>query len=374
MAFITNQIQEAGSRNNQLLGILSETDYAIPALEQQNRYVKDLNNEIVELQKRIDTLDKERIKELKEHEKYRDSVMKRFAYRVSGKTEKFAAKAEKEEREYFEVLEKERKAKEEAKSLEAMCSEALRKQSDLEAVATRHNKAQNDLDSLYDSIFQGPTPGFPEEDMSERNAEQALQTYHESRIRMESELQVVQILTQARSCHNNAANYIEEALDHSRMDMFGGDTISDMMERNALSRADRQVSQMMILVSQAQRISPHVQTLPPVKIAEGSLVMDVFFDNILSDLDFHDKIKDSRASLQRCGQALVMQLNNTQARCQVCEQEMNLNASTLKSARLELQRARERIFERIISGQGSEEAVHATEHTSESPPPYALVS
>ncbi|KAI1638428.1 hypothetical protein F4809DRAFT_253024 [Biscogniauxia mediterranea] len=374
MAFITSKVQEAGSRNSELLGILAETDHAIPALGQQNRYVEDLDKAITELRMRIESLDKQRVRELKEHEKYRDSVMKRFAYRVSGKTGKFAAKAEKGEREYFAVLEKEHKAKEEAERLEAMRTEALGAQKDLEAVVARHNKAQHDLDSLYDSIFQGPTPGFPEEDLSERNAERALQAYHEARTKMESELQVVRILSQARSCHNNAANYIEEALDHSRIDMFGGGTFSDMMERNALSKADRQVSQMMILVSQAQRRSPHVQSLPPVRIAEGSLVMDVFFDNILSDMDFHEKIKDSRASLQRCGHVLARQLNNAQARYQACEAEVNLNVDALRSARLELQRARERIFERIISGQGGGEQGHATEYTSESPPPYALVS
>ncbi|KAI1491859.1 hypothetical protein F5X96DRAFT_446225 [Biscogniauxia mediterranea] len=374
MAFIKSKVQEAGSRNSELLGILAETDHAIPALAQQNQYVEDLDKAITELRTRIESLDKQRVKELKEHEKYRDSVMKRFAYRVSGKTGKFAAKAEKGEREYFAVLEKEHKAKEEAQRLAAMRTEALRAQRDLEAVVARHNKAQHDLDSLYDSIFQGPTPGFAEEDLSERNEERALQAYHEARTKMESELQVVRILSQARLCHNHAANYIEQALDHSRVDMFGGGTFSDMMERNALSKADRQVSQMMILVSQAQRRSPHVQSLPPVRIAEGSIVMDVFFDNILSDMDFHEKIKDSRASLQRCGHVLARQLNNAQARYQACEAEVNSNADALKSARLELQRAREGIFERIISGQGGGEQGHATEYTSESPPPYALVS
>ncbi|KAI1497230.1 hypothetical protein F5X99DRAFT_397744 [Biscogniauxia marginata] len=371
MAFVANKIREAAPRNSELLGIISETDYAAPALEQQKRYIEDLDKELAELERHIGSLDKQRVKELKEHEKYRDSVMKRFAYRVSGKTERFAARAEKEEREYFEILEKEHKAKEQAKSLNGMRTEALSAQNDLEAEVTRHNKAQQDLDSLYDSIFQGPTPGFPDEDMSERNTENALRTYHDSRVKMESELQVVRLLSHARSCHNDAVSYVEEALEHSRMDMFGGDTFSDMMERSALSKAERQVSQMTILVSQARRISPHVYDLPPVSIAEGSLMSDIFFDNIFTDLDFHEKIKDSKAGLQRCGRALHGLLNDAQARYQACEQEMNINADALKSARLELQRARERIFERISNAQEG----HVTAaSTTDSPPPYALVS
>ncbi|KAI0594094.1 hypothetical protein F4775DRAFT_586359 [Biscogniauxia sp. FL1348] len=311
MEFLVDKVQQARSRNSELLGILSQTDHAKPAIAQQNQYADDLDKAIVDLRKRIQYVCKQRVKQLKNHKKYRDPVMMRFAYRVSGKTGKFAAKAEKEESKYLG----------EEKKLEVMHTEAMRAQNDLEAVVARHNKAKCDLGSLYDSVFQGPTPGFPEEDLSERNAERALQVYHEARTTME-------IL---------------------------------------------RVGQMMTLVSQAQRISPHVQSLLLVHIAEDSLVMDVFFDNILSDMDFHKKIKDSKASLQRCGRDLAEQTDNAQARYQAYKLEMNLNSDALQSARLELQRTRERVFERIISSQGGEKG-HAKEYTDKSgnPPPDAL--
>lgn len=65
----------------------------------------------------IRTLETNRDKEFKEHEKYRDSVMKRFAYKIGRKTEKFGAKASKEEREYFDALHEEHKTKEMRKTL-----------------------------------------------------------------------------------------------------------------------------------------------------------------------------------------------------------------------------------------------------------------
>ncbi|CAJ2501264.1 Uu.00g041170.m01.CDS01 [Anthostomella pinea] len=369
MASLANKVQEAAARNSELLRILLETDHAAPDLENQNAYIADLDKQLSSLEKRIATLGHERFKEHNDHEKYRDSVLKRFAYRVSGKTEKFAAKAEKEERDYFDALQKEHQAKAERDSLTQMRSEAQTARNDLEARLGRHTQAQQELDSLYDSLFQGPTPEFPEEDSSERNAADASRAYHDSRLRTEAETQVVSSLAQAQQRLNAAATATEEALDYSRMDMSGGGSLTDMMERNALSQAETQVSQMMSLVSQAQRMSPHVQALPPVRIAQDSLMSDVFFDNIFTDMDFHDKIKGSKDELQRCGGALRAQLANAQARHHACEQETSAKSQALKDARLELQRARERIFERISGGEVGTVPQGQTS-ADDPPPPY----
>ncbi|KAI1415864.1 hypothetical protein F5Y13DRAFT_139238 [Hypoxylon sp. FL1857] len=365
MASITNKIKEAAPRNRELLAILYETDHAPPALEQQKRFIDDLNNELSTVQKRIAVLDRQRVQEFKEHKKYRDSVMKRFAYRVSGKTDKFEAKAEKEEKEYFAVLQKERQAKEQEENIRDMRSKALEAQSDLEAEASRHAEAQKQLDNLYDSIFQGPTPAFPEEDRSEQDAESALQAYHNSRVLVEAESQVVSLLTEAMERLRKALIYTDEALSRSRMDMFGGGTFSDFMERNALDKAESQVNQMISLVQQAQRISPNVQDLPAVGIAHGSLMGDVFFDNIFSDMAFHDRIKASWSGLQRAQESLKDQMTLAKSRYQQAEQEMNAHAATLKAAREELQRARERIFERITNANQGEQNTPADD-----PPPY----
>ncbi|KAI2468769.1 hypothetical protein F4781DRAFT_250114 [Annulohypoxylon bovei var. microspora] len=365
MSPITNAIREAAPRNRDLLAVLSETDHAPPALEQQRRYIADLNNELSTIQKHIVVLDGQRAKEFKEHKRYRDSVMKRFAYRVSGKTDKFQARAEKEEQEYFAVLQKEHQAKEQEENIRAMRSKALEAQSDLEAEVDRHAEAQQQLDSLYDSIFQGPTPAFPEEDRSEQDAESILQAYHDSRVVVETELQVVNLLSEAKERLNNALVYTEEALSYSRVDMFGGGTFSDFMERNALDKADNQVSQMRLLYRQAQRMSQHVQDLPPVGIANGSLIGDIFFDNIFTDMAFHEKIKDSRASLERAWGCLLYQLAQAKSRHQEAREEMNVHAAALKTSREELQKARERIFERITDGSTGEQAIPADD-----PPPY----
>lgn len=226
MEAIQSKIQAAAPRNQELLHTLSETDYAKPALEQQKRYIADIENEVKQLDKHIRELKERRKKELKDHEKYRDSVMKRFAYKVSRRQEKFNVKAEKEEREYFEVLQDEHKANEMRKNLADTLDQARRYRSDLESTASRHDQAQTSLDELYDSIFEGPTSGFPEEDSKEASANDALNGYHSMRVRCESETQVLDILGRALQKLSIAKQALAEARSHSQMDMFGGGMMS----------------------------------------------------------------------------------------------------------------------------------------------------
>lgn len=103
MTSIAITIRNAAPRHKELLGILSETDHAPPSLEHQKEYVSDLERDMKEISSRLANLQKQREKELKEHEKYRKSVMKRFAYKVARKQERFEEKASKEEQDYLKV-------------------------------------------------------------------------------------------------------------------------------------------------------------------------------------------------------------------------------------------------------------------------------
>jgi hypothetical protein len=350
MSSITTQIQAAAPRNRELLTILSETDHASPALEQQRRYLADLETELKSTQQQIRVLDRKREKELKEHVQYRDSVMKRLAYKVGRKTDKFEARAAKEEREYFDVLQEEHRAKDQEKSLKQLREDALRARDELEALAAKHAEAQKELDGLYDSIFQGPTPDFPEEDDKERSSGVALQTFHDARVQSEAGTQALNSLTDASRRLQDAMTYIEEALSYSRMDMFGGGAMTDMMERNALHNAEMKVSEGYWLVSQAQRMAPGIQPLPPIGIAQGSIMSDVFFDNIFTDMAFHDKIKASKEDLVRATSVLNGQLAAARQRQQGLDGDANNKSLALEASRSELQKARERIFESTAGG------------------------
>ncbi|KAH8886881.1 hypothetical protein GQ53DRAFT_726749 [Thozetella sp. PMI_491] len=347
MSSLEDRIKEAAARNRELLALLSETDHAKPSLEEQERFIKNLRSEVEVSDHTLANLEKKRKKELKEHETYRDSVMRRFAYKATGRKEKFEQRAAKEEKEYFDVLQNEYQTKEKRKQLDQMLADALQVRDDLKGLQGRHDQAQRDLDNLYDAIFQGPSPGFPEEDSKEGAAGAALQSYHDARVRAEAEGQAVRILTDAVRAMDTARYAMDEARSNSQMDMFGGGAVWDMMERNALSRAEQNVGMANLLIHQASQMSPYVQPLPPVQIAQGSIISDVFFDNIFTDMAFHEKIKQSQLEVQRCHDVVLRNLNEARSRHAGLTQTMNDQAKILENARFELQKTREAAFRRV---------------------------
>ncbi|KAK6864588.1 hypothetical protein PG990_005975 [Apiospora arundinis] len=345
MTSTTKHIQTNAERNRLLLSILSETDHALPTLQQHESYLSDLERQRKDAAQWVKEVDKMRKKELKEHIKYRDSVMKRFAYKVSGNKDKFEEKAAKEEREYFDVLQDEHKAKEQEKNLNALYEAAMVQRTELQGMMSRHNSAQHDLDTLYDAIFDGPTPEFPEEDNKEQAAKEALQAYHDTRVRAEGEVEVIQTLSEVVKHLDEGLYRIEDALDHSRMDMFGGGTINDMMERSALHKAELATQEAQRLMHQAQRLSNgQVTRMLPVHIAQGDILSDVVFDNIFTDMAFHDKINASRTEVQRCRLDVDCQLADARSRYRQLDQAVQEKAQGLETARTELQHAREVIF------------------------------
>ncbi|KAE8233664.1 hypothetical protein CF326_g1296 [Tilletia indica] len=347
---LNTKIAEAAAKNRELLSVLAATDNAIPDLAQQRRFIADLEHQLKKSDKEVKKLDERRKKELKDHEKYRDSVMRRFAHKAVGKKDKFAEKAANEEREYFNVLQEETREKELNGNLREQLADAQKATVSMEAEAKRHEEAQKALDSLYNAIFAGPTPSYPTEDSREVEVEKALWEYQDTRSKAEAEQHACRLLMQAKRQMAISLGQMEEALGASRMDMFGGGTFSDMMERSALQRAETASSEARILVMQAQRMTPHIGDLPIAKINHGSLMGDVFFDNIFTDMAFHDKIKESRQSVRRSDLALTQILEATKSRHADLTQQLEGREVTLESTRKALQQERERVFEQVNGG------------------------
>lgn len=359
MASIEAQIQEASSKNAELLAILTRTDYAKPALKQQNDYIHDLESASAANKQHVSKLTAALAKEQKDHEKYKDSVMKRFAFRATGQKEKFAARAEKEEREYFDAVNAEQLAKQEGQNIAEQLEQAQKVKRDLEPHVNEHDQAQQQLDSLYNSIFAGQTPSFPEEDQQENVVRQAWEKYQKLESDLRCQQQVQQVLGQSMSAMNAALGSVNQALSASTFDMFGGGAMADYMERSALGQAEGAFREAARLNEQAKSMSTaSISSLPPVNIAQGNLLGDVLFDSAFSDYRFHQKIKATQEELQRAAVALRQNQGTVEQHSEWYRQEMSKSWRSLEEARKGLQKVREEVFARF-AGQ------------YQPPPPYA---
>jgi hypothetical protein len=232
----------------------------------------------------------------------------------------------------------------------------------------RHETLQRDLDALYDSIFAGPTPDFPEEDQREGACIYANQRVQGVNAALEKERHILFLLRQISTKLSEARKHLDAAHSMSSMDLFGGGTLSSMQKRNLLERAESAISQVRMHQQQLQHIAPHIGDLGPMDIASGSIWGDVLFDNIFSDMEMHNKIKASEAQLDRAGRRCGQLVKQQEGREMEMIAELKEADAQLKEARLALQKARQDAFRGVNGGEPISSG-HSEGVVDEAPPP-----
>ncbi|KAF7369820.1 hypothetical protein MVEN_00314900 [Mycena venus] len=370
MSTTTDVVRENAAYHAQLLAAVAELDYIPSAVEQQDSYIAGLENQLRLLGPKIASLEMQTKKEREEHEALRDSATRRFAATITGRKDKYEAKASKEEREYVEALEKEMQHKRQQGALETMIREAKTLRRDLQSKLERYNKAKQDLTTLYSKIFDGPTQAFPEDDQLEYQLQQAQDRYNEIQGYLNRESQAVNLLQSAYDALQSCYSQMKEAIDDSHWDMFGGfGAVDDIMERQDLRAAQEKATQAQMFVQQAMMISPQVQPVGEITIAQGSLVTDVFFDNIFTDMAFHQKIIASKRNVQDVQINVMNQLRFAQGRAGAIGADLNVAADALAHARGELDAFRRRVFDGMAGNGHGDENKHVPPLPAPAGPP-----
>ena len=357
---VQERLVQASLRNTEILQGLNETQYAASSLKQSEAYLCDLDREIEQCDSQIKDLALKTRAEHKDHKKYEESTFRRFFYRAGGKKESFAEKASKEEREYVEALNAEVKAKSRRDEWSFNREIAKIRHAELEKANQTHLKLQAELDALYNSIFSGPTPEFPMEDQKEWAYRQACDTFATLEHRHEAEKQALHCLLEANKFMIETLHELAEACTYSRMDMWGGGTLTDMMERDALHIARNAADKVNMLVSQAQRISPETQGLGKLQIAHGHGA-DIWFDNIFSDMAMHDDIKSSQAQCEYESRNLRDSVERARSRETLLSVQAGEALQRLEWTRMELQQVRQEAFQRVAGPPSYDQStVHGT--------------
>ncbi|KAH7066431.1 hypothetical protein BKA63DRAFT_524340 [Paraphoma chrysanthemicola] len=348
---IASKIQEAASQNATLLQGLHETDSAPSQLHQQNAYIADLDHQVAVINKRVTDLKRKTASELKDHEKYRDSNIRRFAHKATGRKDKFAEKAAKEEKEYFEAIQAQKTAEDELGYVKQLKTEADIQRQTFAQSADRHKELQSQLDALYNSIFAGHTPEFPDEDRAEEACNSASQNVQHLNQQLEREKHVLFLLGQTVQKLSEARNSLDGAYGMSQYDMFGGGTMASMQKRNYLERAESSIQQVRMLQQQLKRVAPDIPTLGPLQIRMGDIWSDVVFDNIFTDMQMHEQVKASMQQVDREGNKCSEIIRGREAQLKRLEGETGQANEKLKQARIALQQARQDAFSKVLGGE-----------------------
>src|SRR5690348_4538739 len=103
MTSMQDKIRAQASKNAELLNTLRETDYAVSGYPQSTDYLNGLKSEISLAEGTLRKASQTVAFEYADHQKYRDSHVRRIAYKLSGKKDKFADQASKEEKEWLDA-------------------------------------------------------------------------------------------------------------------------------------------------------------------------------------------------------------------------------------------------------------------------------
>lgn len=365
-----DNIKATAADNARLLQTISETEYAPSALQQSNSYIANLKAEIVQQEKFLKEARSSVKLEEAEHKKYANSHVKRMAYRFGGKKEKFEERASKEEQDWVYAVQREIECSKKLDTLNQNLADATKTKGELETTLNTYVQSQKELDSLYKSVFGGPTPDVPGEDMREDALNQALSTYDSAQTKLDKEKQVRGILEEAWKFMKAALIQIEEARSTQKADAFGfGGTFMEIHELNLLSQVQQNMAQVEMSLTHARMIEPSVGQLGPVIHAGQNLMGDVLFDNVFSDIDKYEKIKASQASIQKAQQTLKSIAEASTARLKTVTTEATYAKQRVDEARAELQRFRANAYEQIAGGGGG--ISNSTENVPapEGPPP-----
>ncbi|OQO07236.1 hypothetical protein B0A48_07806 [Cryoendolithus antarcticus] len=359
------RLQSAAARNRELLSIIAQNDHAPSALPQNAAYITDLDAQLkktdVELKKLHAITEDER----KDHVEYRDSTFKRYAHKIGGKKgqEKFTSKQEKEEREFLEAWQKEREAIARREEIARALDIAQVDKQTLGQAALQYQNAQTELDQMYAQLFNGPTPEVPGEDQMEQTVQHLVQYLDQCQQRFNTEKSAGEALRGVEKLIAAANKNMREALSMSRMDMMGGGTFIDMMERDALSRAGVAISEAIVHMNAARQLQPAIQPLDNVNIDMGHAMSDMFFDNIFTDMAQHERIQGSAMQLQRADDQLKEQIRLQLVRAGGARDQLAQAKQDTENVREELQRIRAETFETY--GQNMYQG-----QSADAPPPY----
>lgn len=168
MPITAEQVKEtvlaSASDNAELLSKLASTEDAPGNFALHQKQISRLQDDLKEQNDALESLKVEVEAKFKVHKKFNDSTTRKILYRASFMQKKFEERATKGEQEYFSFLAKQSKAEERQTILQNEFNEAEKEERGLQERLDEHGALHLQIDSLYESLFAGPTPGFDRED------------------------------------------------------------------------------------------------------------------------------------------------------------------------------------------------------------------
>lgn len=240
-------------------------------------------------------------------------------------------------------------------SYKEQLAEAERVHKALERTETDHKSALLALDTLYESIFAGPTSEFPTEDQHELLIAEADHELKDLRVKGSREQKALQILQQTRPSLQMLMRYMDDAakLTAQRMQTLGDKRIYEEQEEAVRSAKDT-AHQIEVLIKQARKESPDV-VCHPVKIPDVPYPDEIeLYPSAVSDntdnflLEFYKALLTAQDDVKSWGKILDQEAMLSVRRREDIEIKVVQAQKDLDDMRMKLREIRQDIFDEIM--------------------------
>ncbi|KAL7935111.1 hypothetical protein V8C35DRAFT_300757 [Trichoderma chlorosporum] len=355
---VRQAIEDAASRNTQLLGELEATAHA-PGLFNNNQIkIEHVDKRLADLEPEVEEAVFAANQQLKSHKSYRDSVAKKFVYTVLKKKDLFDEKAMREERAYHEVLEKRHRAEAKLNDLKADKAALTVEMKDLEELVGRHGKAHKEIDALYSKIFDGPTAGFADEDEQEEAHKLAKLALQERTEALKAAVRGVRAAQAVKVAIERAQFEKQRAVFENHSDIFSQRGVHTILKRCAAY-----INRGLELVDEAIG-AIQARPGPDLVQAKNNLARKFFSTRAIAQERFTNKSQNAEL-LERLGAALrdslEAQKQYVEAMKKVSEsrrESIRRTARALEDERRGLQQIRQSAFETTVGFGAAAPAYH----------------
>jgi hypothetical protein len=331
------------SRNTCLLLRLSTLSEAHSDFNAHITYINRLKESIREQTDEIEKLQEEVEARFKVHKSFCDCLAHRLFHRSNQAQEKYETEMLKAEQEYFRALGAQSKAEAKIAQTERDVEEAAKAQSQLEKAAQEHDEVRKEIDELYEKLFDGPTPGFPEEDVAEESFKTAKAENEATKERVRKSREALRLLNLARDRLPQAQKQLARAHRLAReMRLFPDDTFNAVIFGNKkLYEATYAISQTDLASLPSGTISKKDALLTQLESSRlNTARLNTRHTMVSSIASAHDVVSEIRRDLKQL-------IEDVKQEEQDALSEINRTAKQQEYAGQELWLVRQEIFEKV---------------------------
>ena len=258
----------------------------------------------------------------------------------------FEARAKQESTTYFVALREQSQSEERLKKFQMQVVEAEQKKVEVEANAKKHGESHEKVDQLYESIFKGPTPGFPDEDELEERFNAAKGWHENVKAGIVKAIRAGRYLAQASSQITRANDFARNGRFEAEQSIFSFSGAYALLDLSAyfISRTSSLIDK---AIETLEHLDPALQEVRRDldRILEAARIQR---DTRIPDEDLVDRVVEAQARLSEAKLQIDAMARTVKGRERAGREAITKTARKLEDARQGLQQRREAAFEETV--------------------------